>query len=116
MIGYGSVARVAAVAAGVLGLFGTVSAVPAAADVHPPLSIGVGCIAQGDSVMECIVNISGGVAPYAIHWSTTKDTSDDVTFGCFGGHLGSVFVTVTDSQQTQVSATRGYNCLGGPPR
>ena len=108
--------RRVAITAGVLGLFGAVAAVPAAADTHPPLAIGLGCIPQGDSVIECIVNISGGVPPYTIHWNLSRSNSDDVTAGCEAGHPGTAVVTVTDSQLTQITQSRGYNCVGGPPR
>ncbi len=117
MVRYGKPVRWLAITIGALGLFGAVAAGPSAASpATGPLTIQLGCVPQGDSVIECVVNISGGVPPYSIHWSITTDTSDDVSARCEAGHPGTAVVTVTDSAGTQVTDGKTYNCLGGPPR
>jgi hypothetical protein len=103
--------------AGVLGLFGALAGTPAQAST--PLSIQtIGCIPQGASVMECFVNATGGVLPYAYHWNATTANQDDVTFRCSTAFpaTGTASVTVTDSAGAAVSASKGYNCVGGNPK
>jgi hypothetical protein len=117
MVRYRKPLRWLVITIGALGMFGVVAAGPASASpATAPLSIQLGCIPQGDSVVECFVNITGGVPPYTIHWNISSDTSDDVAARCSAGHPGTAVVTVTDSAGTQISQSKGYNCIGGPPR
>jgi hypothetical protein len=117
MVRYRKPLRWLVITIGAVGLSGAVAAGPASASpATAPLTIQLGCIPQGDSVVECIVNISGGVPPYTIHWNISKDTSDDISAFCSAGFPGTAVVTVTDSAGTQISQSKGYNCRGGPPR
>jgi hypothetical protein len=106
---------------GIIGLAGVLIGLagPAQATIRPQTALTItslGCIPQGGSVVECIVSVSGGVAPYTYHWNLSASNSDDVTARCEAGHAGTATVTVTDSAATSVAASRTYNCVGGPPR
>jgi hypothetical protein len=100
-------------------LVGAVLIMPAAATgtVRPAtaLAISLDCQAIGNYSYDCFAGVTGGVAPYTVHWNNGK--TGESTVGKCGPNPKHAVVsaTVFDSTGASASATSSFDCYGGSP-
>ena len=75
-----------------------------------PLSVDLVCFAEGASQYDCLLDITGGTAPYS---SQLSGAPADGT--CRPRTFYRVTVVVTDSAGAQASDLSSFICRGGPP-